>query len=37
LYQFNVRVPDSTQKGDVPVTITIGSFTTPGPATIPVQ
>ena len=37
LYQFNVRVPDSTSSGDIPVTITIGSFTTPGPATIPVQ
>ncbi len=36
LYQFNVRVPTSTNIGDVPVVITIGGFQTQS-ATIPVQ
>jgi uncharacterized protein (TIGR03437 family) len=37
LYQFNVRVPASTPAGDIPVTITIGGFSTQTGATIPVQ
>jgi uncharacterized protein (TIGR03437 family) len=37
LYQFNVRVPTSTPSGDIPVTITIGGFSTQSTATIPVQ
>ena len=37
LYQIDVRVPDGTPSGDVPVVVSIGGFQTPGPATIPVQ
>jgi uncharacterized protein (TIGR03437 family) len=37
LYQFNVRVPASAPDGDVPVSITIGGFTTQSGTTIPVQ
>jgi uncharacterized protein (TIGR03437 family) len=36
LYQFNVRIPTSTADGDIPVSITIGSVTTPA-ATITVH
>ncbi len=36
LYQFNVRLPESTPSGDIPVTMTIGGVQTPS-ATIPVQ
>ncbi len=37
LYQFNVRIPQSTPNGDIPVSISIGSAQTQTPATIPVQ
>lgn len=37
LYQFNVRIPQSTPNGNIPVSISIGSFQTQTPATIPVQ
>jgi uncharacterized protein (TIGR03437 family) len=36
LYQFNVRIPASSPDGDVPVSITIGGFTTQAGTTIPV-
>jgi uncharacterized protein (TIGR03437 family) len=37
LYQFNVLIPQSTPNGNIPVTISIGSFQTQTPATILVQ
>jgi len=37
LYQFNVRIPQSTPNGNIPVTITIGGVQTQTPATILVQ
>jgi len=37
LYQFNVRIPQSTPNGNIPVTISIGGFQTQTPATILVQ
>ena len=37
LYQFNVRIPPTTPSGDIPVTITIGGFSTQTGATIPVH
>jgi uncharacterized protein (TIGR03437 family) len=37
LYQFNVRIPESTASGDIPVTISIGSVKTQTGAAIPVQ
>ncbi|HTS46331.1 MAG TPA: choice-of-anchor V domain-containing protein [Bryobacteraceae bacterium] len=37
LYQFNVRIPQSTPSGEIPVSISIGGVSTQTPATIPVQ
>ena len=37
LYQFNVRIPQSTPSGSIPVSISIGGFQTQTPATIPIQ
>ena len=37
LYQFNVRIPQSTPSGNIPVSISIGGVQTQTPATIPVQ
>jgi uncharacterized protein (TIGR03437 family) len=37
LYQFNVRVPESTPNGETPVTISIGGFDTQAGVTIPVH
>ncbi|HLH00531.1 MAG TPA: choice-of-anchor V domain-containing protein [Bryobacteraceae bacterium] len=37
LYQFNVRIPQGTPNGNVPVSISIGGVQTQSPATIPVQ
>ena len=37
LYQFNVRIPQSTPNGNVPISISIGGFQTQAPATIPIQ
>ena len=37
LYQFNVRIPQSTPNGNIPVSISIGGVQTQTPATIPIQ
>ncbi len=37
LYQFDVRIPQSTPSGEIPVSISIGGSETQTPATIPVQ
>ena len=37
LYQFNVRIPPSVGDGDIPVSITLGSYKTQAGATIPVK
>jgi uncharacterized protein (TIGR03437 family) len=37
LYQFNVRIPEGTGSGDVPVSISIGGIQTQAGATIPIQ
>lgn len=37
LYQVNVRIPQGTPNGNVPVSISIGGVQTQTPATIPVQ
>jgi uncharacterized protein (TIGR03437 family) len=37
LYQFNVRIPQSTPNGNIPVSISIGGVQTQTPATILVQ
>ncbi|HYL35795.1 MAG TPA: choice-of-anchor V domain-containing protein [Bryobacteraceae bacterium] len=37
LYRFDVRIPQGTASGDVPVTISIGGVQSPQPATIAIQ
>lgn len=37
LYQFNVRIPEETPNGDIPVTIEIGGFRTQPEAVLPVM
>jgi uncharacterized protein (TIGR03437 family) len=37
LYQFNVRIPPSVGDGDIPVSITLGSYKTQAGATIAVK
>jgi uncharacterized protein (TIGR03437 family) len=37
LYQFNVRIPDGTASGDIPVTISIGGVQTQSGATIAIK
>ncbi|MCL6506719.1 MAG: hypothetical protein K6T59_06820 [Bryobacteraceae bacterium] len=37
LYQFNVRIPEETPNGDIPVTIEIGGFSTQPEAVLPVM
>jgi len=37
LYQFNIKLPESTPDGDIPVSISIGGFQTQSGVTIPVK
>jgi len=37
LYQFNIRIPQSTPDGDIPISISIGGFQTQSGVTIPIK
>ncbi|MEO8126229.1 MAG: hypothetical protein ABI822_04000, partial [Bryobacteraceae bacterium] len=37
LYQFNIRLPDATPDGDIPISISISGVTSQSGTTVPVK